>query len=91
MSGQDKALRVSRLLATNVRLGEATSPMLVVTGAETIDASTLPMDLLGHGYIASCESVIADLTQLINDRQSPPRTLLRAMQTSAGSTYWLFP
>lgn len=88
MSGQDKALRASRILSTNLRLGEASSPMLVVDGAETVDASSIDVDLLGHGYIASAAAVVDDLLQLLADK-SPPRSRLRPSQTPAGAAFWI--
>ena len=88
MSGQDKALRASRILSTNLRLGEASSPMLVVNGAETVDASSIAVDLLGHGYIGSAVAVVDDLTDLLEGK-SPPRSRLRASQTPAGAPFWI--
>lgn len=88
MSGQDKALRASRVLSTNLRLGEASSPMLVVAGAETVDASSIDVDLLDHGYIASSNEVVEDLLQLL-DGKAPPRSRLRASQTPGGEPFWI--
>ncbi len=88
VSGQDKALRASRILSSNLRLGEASSPILVVNGTETIDASAIPVDLLGHGYIGSADAVIEDLLQVING-QAPPRPRLRALQSASGASYWV--
>ncbi|HEU5041034.1 MAG TPA: alpha/beta fold hydrolase, partial [Gemmatimonadales bacterium] len=90
MSSKDKALRLSRWLSTHRRLGEATSPMLVVKSVDTIDASELDTDLLGHGYIASNRDVIDDLVLLVSEKRSPPRTRLRRSSFN-GQTYWLLP
>lgn len=87
VSGQDRALRASRVLSSNLRLGEASAPILVVNGTETIDASKIPVDLLGHGYIGSADAVIEDLLQVING-QPPPRSRLRALLSPTGASYW---
>ena len=87
MSGNDKALRASRSIWTHTRLGEATDPMVVVRGLDTIDASAVPTDLLGHGYVASSRQLIDDLILLINQHQGPPRGSLRPA-TAAGLAYW---
>jgi esterase/lipase superfamily enzyme len=89
MSANDRALWASRHLSDHLRLGEATQPILVVRGTDTIDASDVPTDLLGHGYFASSKNLIDDLVQLL-DRKVPPR--LRLTPASAGGlSYWRLP
>lgn len=89
MSANDKALWASRHLSDHLRLGEATRPILVVRGTDTIDASDVPTDLLGHGYFASSMNLIDDLVQLL-DQKVPPR--LRLTPASAhGQAYWRLP
>ena len=88
ISGQDKALRASRILSSNLRLGEASSPLLVVNGTETVDASSISVDLLGHGYIAAASVVVDDLLHLLEDK-SPPRPRLKASQTPGGASFWI--
>jgi esterase/lipase superfamily enzyme len=90
MSARDKALRVSRLLSTNRRLGEATDPILVVRTTDTIDASDVDTDLLGHGYIASNRDVIDDLVLLLEKKSPPPRARL-VQAARAGAIYWRLP
>lgn len=90
LSANDKALWTSRLLSTHPRLGESTSPMLVVRGTDTIDATAVHTDLLGHGYVASSRAVIDDLVALIGRGLAPPRGSLRAL-SGAGGAYWQFP
>jgi esterase/lipase superfamily enzyme len=90
MSRKDKALRTSRWLSTHRRLGEATDPILVVRDADTIDASDLDTDLLGHGYIASNRDVIDDLILLVEQKRPPPRIRLQPASQN-GAAYWLLP
>jgi esterase/lipase superfamily enzyme len=89
MSRNDKALWASRHLSDHLRLGEATRPILIIRNADTIDASDIPTDLLGHGYIASSQDLIDDLV-LLMARKAPPRQQLRRV-SAAGSTYWRLP
>ncbi|HEY9508063.1 MAG TPA: alpha/beta fold hydrolase [Gemmatimonadales bacterium] len=90
MSRKDKALRTSRWLSTHRRLGEATDPILVVRDADTIDASDIDTDLLGHGYIASNRDVIDDLILLVEQKRAPPRIRLQPASQN-GAAYWLLP
>mgnify|MGYP001446283120 FL=1 len=90
MSANDKALWASRALSTQVRLGESTNPMLVIPGADVIDATAVPTDLLGHGYIASAAELLDDLIMLIGQRLGPPRGRLQPAGIP-GSVYWKLP
>ena len=67
--------------------GEATRPPLVVRDTDTIDASNIPTDLLGHGYIASSQAILDDLVLLLQRKQSPPRGKLRPVKV-ASLEYW---
>lgn len=89
MSDADMALRASRILSTNLRLGEAVNPVLVVQQAETIDASSIKMDLLGHGYIGSSVVMIDDLADIINRGLVAPRPRLHAAVSATGNQYWV--
>jgi esterase/lipase superfamily enzyme len=89
MSGKDKALWASRHLSDHLRLGEATHPILVIRGSDTIDASDIATDLLGHGYIASSKDLIDDLVLLL-DQKVPPRQRLKPA-TAGGLAYWRLP
>jgi esterase/lipase superfamily enzyme len=86
-SGKDVALWASRFLSTHTRLGEATNPMLVIRDADMVDVSSLSTGLLGHGYIASNESLIDDLFVLFRDRRAPPRDNMDRVDTPGGA-YW---
>jgi esterase/lipase superfamily enzyme len=89
VSAFDQALLASRVLSSNVRVGEATSPILVLPAAETIDATAFRMrDLLGHGYVGATASVLDDLSDIINRGLSAPRRRLERMAAPNGLTYW---
>jgi len=89
MSSLDRALLASRLMSSNRRLGEATSPILVLPAAETIDASAFRLgDLLGHGYFAEAAALVDDLSDAINRRLAAPRPRLMTVIAPTGVTYW---
>ena len=89
VSAFDQALLASRVLSSSVRVGEATSPILVLPAAETIDATAFRMrDLLGHGYVGATASVLDDLSDIINRGLSAPRRRLERMAAPNGLTYW---
>jgi esterase/lipase superfamily enzyme len=83
----DKALMASRKLHDQARVG-LEPPVFVHPGIDTISASELDLDLLGHGYIATAEPLLYDLGQLIHDDKPPlHRTRLEPMPPTL-STYW---
>jgi esterase/lipase superfamily enzyme len=68
-SSQDAAMVVSRTVNAHPRAGDA-SPDLFLTGLmDTIDASRVPTDLIGHGYFAESKEVIDDIFQLVVNGQ----------------------
>jgi esterase/lipase superfamily enzyme len=84
----DWALRASRILAADLRLGEAVNPIMVPTDMHVVDASAARTDLMGHGYVASSARLIDELTQLLVDKLPLPRRLSR-QSTAGGRTYWI--
>ncbi len=90
-SDNDSALNASRRLSAGYRrLGQAGSEILVLPGMDTVDATKVKTDLLGHSYFGDSDTVISDLFRLIRDRKKPAeRGLLQQVQ-SAGP-YWRFP
>jgi len=71
----DRALMVSRRLHDQERVG-LEPPVFVHDGIDTISASNLNLDLLGHGYVATAAPLIYDLAQIIHDNK-PPRKRAR--------------
>jgi esterase/lipase superfamily enzyme len=80
-----------RLSAGYRRLGQAGNEILVLPGMDTVDASRVKTDLLGHSYFGDSDTVISDLFRLIRDRKKPAeRGILQEVQSAAGP-YWRFP
>jgi esterase/lipase superfamily enzyme len=84
----DVALMTSRELHDRPRAG-LEPPIFLHQGFDSISASELDLDLLGHGYIATAEPLLYDLSQLINDNKPPnKRTRLNPAPAEPGA-YWL--
>ncbi len=83
----DLALRLSRWLhGQSDRLGLVTTTPFVFDGLETVDASVVGGDGLGHGYWSSQRSLITDLrTLLLQGLHARERGLDRV------GGYWAFP
>ena len=91
-SDNDSALSTSRRLSAGYRrLGEAGADILVLPGMDTVDATSVKTDLLGHSYFGDNDTVVSDLFRLIRDRKRPAdRGVLKPVDSAAGP-YWRFP
>jgi len=89
-SSADKALCVSKTFHGYPRAGDAGAGLVVVPGVETIDATNVVTDFLGHSYFADTRSVLSDIFYLIRDgKRANERFALSTMQTPEG-VYWVF-
>lgn len=87
-SANDRALELSQRLNHNMRAGQAGPGMLLMRGVETIDATGVSTDFLGHSYFASEGTVMSDLHYLfVDSMRANKRTWL--MQPR-GKAYWTF-
>ena len=90
-SSRDTALAASKAVHGSPRAGDAGSGLVVVQGVETVDASTLDADFLGHSYYGENRSVIDDMADLILHRlRANQRSRLVAIDSALGR-YWRFP
>ncbi|HKV39011.1 MAG TPA: alpha/beta hydrolase [Blastocatellia bacterium] len=90
-SSNDKALAASRRLRSGYpRAGESGSGIVLANGIETIDASDVRTDLLGHGYFADTAALINDLYHLMRHGLPPDQRNLRPREKD-GLKYWAFP
>lgn len=64
-SSADEALLASQKIQSYPRAGEAGAFLVVIKGIATVDVSSIDTDLLGHGYYASCQEVIKDMSDII--------------------------
>ncbi len=90
-SENDRALHASRQFTSYPRLGDISDGVFILDGIDTIDASNVDTDILGHGYFAKSESVLTDIDRLLSGRRPPgERPGLSAVALSDGRTYWTF-
>jgi esterase/lipase superfamily enzyme len=84
-SSKDKALMASKKIHGNPRAGE---PVLVIQGMDTIDASSVDTDFLGHGYFADTWALLSDIHALLANAEPAARRVgMEIRQTAAGAYY----
>jgi esterase/lipase superfamily enzyme len=84
-SANDKALQASRRIHGNPRAGE---PLLVLPGLDTIDASAIDTDFLGHSYFSDNWPLLSDIHSILASDESPlQRFGLIQMQHAQGSYF----
>lgn len=91
-SSDDWALKVSRQLkggAPFVRLGEAGGDLVIIPGLDTVDASGIDTNELGHSYY-HCKKILDDLQLLMAKGWTPLERKLRDRR-KGDLGYWMFP
>ena len=89
-SSNDQALKASKSVHGYPRAGESGADIVVVEGIDTIDASLVETDFLGHSYFGDRESVISDLLNLIRESRPPSERPWLSPRQHAAARYWLF-
>lgn len=87
-STDDEALRASRSLNGVWRLGLGGDSLTVVRGMDTIDASRVRADVLGHTLFGN-QAFLADLAVLLAEGRSPAERRLLAVSRGA-LMFWRF-
>jgi esterase/lipase superfamily enzyme len=89
-SSNDKALRASnRFHGGYTRAGWAGKDMVVCDFLDTVDASAVKTDILGHSYFGSTRTVLHDVYDLIGTGKAPPRFGLEKASLN-NLPYWIF-
>ena len=84
-SSKDIALLASKKIHGNPRAGE---PLLVIPGLDTIDASAIDTDFLGHSYFSDTWPLLSDIHSILFEDQPPERRFgLAAREDPAGKYY----
>ena len=78
-SNDDDALRASRAVNGVWRLGLGGDSLVVIKGMDTIDASRVRADALGHTLFGN-QAFLADLSSLLADGKSPSERRLLAVK-----------
>jgi esterase/lipase superfamily enzyme len=93
-SSNDKALMASRDLHGGYhRLGESGADLVVIPNMDTVDASSVKTEFLGHGYFADSDTVVSDLKYLIHGSLKPQEReqfSLDAVKDLPIGLYWRF-
>jgi esterase/lipase superfamily enzyme len=90
-SSKDKALVASRRIrGIYPRAGESGNAIVVLDGMDTVDASDVGTDMLGHGYFAKTAPLINDIHSLLINDLPPDKRNLRSRDKD-GLKYWAFP
>ena len=88
-SSNDKALGASRRLRSDLtRLGDTRDGVAVIPNIESIDASLVPSDFLGHGYFADSQTVLMDIDLLIDTGLRAEDRGLVPATNQMGMTFW---
>lgn len=89
-SANDDALLLSQIMHGVLRAGEG-KYLLITPGVDTVDASAVKTEFLGHLYYGSSDSIISDIRQILL-KEAPPnkRHLLPAMWMNK-LPYWIVP
>lgn len=87
-SSKDTALKASRAVWGDGRLGDSTDGPLLLNGFETVDATGAESDFFGHTYFGDNPTIIEDISDIVvKNMSAKDRPLLRAEVTDAG-TFW---
>ena len=86
-SSADRALQASQSFHQFPRAGDVGPEPLVCQGIDTIDASAVPTDLLGHSYMLRAGVVIADMADVLC-RNLPPQQRHLTPVLRNGHQYW---
>ena len=89
-SDKDKALAASQVVHRYPRAGDAGGGVVLVDGVESIEASKLETDYLGHSYVGDSANVIADLRQMIDDRLMAGERKKMIEKKVGSQKYWVF-
>jgi len=93
-SSNDKALAASRgVHGGYLRLGESGKDIVVLAGLDTVDASGVSTEFLGHSYFGDSDTVMSDLKYVIRKSLPPEqreRFALERVRNTAIGLYWRF-
>ena len=89
-SSGDYALMASKKFAGYRRAGDAGGGVTIAPGLDTIDASGIGTDFIGHSYFADSTSVLGDLRDLILLRKRPEQRSRLSPLSTGQSRYWTF-
>ncbi len=87
-SSTDKALEASKVVNGYQRAGDAGGNIVIVQGIETIDATNISTDFLGHSYFGATRTVLSDIHLLINNGLKANERVGLKKEAARGGEYW---
>ncbi len=87
-SSRDKALAWSKTMHGYPRAGDTSPAMVVVSGVDTIDASSADTGLTGHSYYADSRAILFDLFNLLRHGKPPDERFGLLPREQNGLRYW---
>jgi esterase/lipase superfamily enzyme len=89
ISSRDRALALSRNLHDGPRAGEPEGGLLGLGGIDTIDASAVSTDFMGHDYYAESDTLLTDLHCLLGAGTPPERRPALRPVWDKPKTWWV--
>jgi esterase/lipase superfamily enzyme len=86
-SRNDKALLASKKIHGYIRAGE---PLLVLEGLDTVDASAIDTDFLGHSYFSSDYALLSDIHSMLANDEPAARRIGLGLKESVSGRYYEF-
>jgi esterase/lipase superfamily enzyme len=89
-SQNDDALLLSKFIHGALRAGQKSAYLLVANGIDTVDASAVRTDFLGHTYFAKSGSIIDDIQKILTT-EAPPELRNLIPAAIQDLKYWIMP
>jgi esterase/lipase superfamily enzyme len=88
-SSHDEALAASRHIHEDERAGDS-SPICVVPNIDTIDATQVSTDLIGHSYFGDNRSILSDIVNVMGKGLPPGQRFGMHVIEEQQLKYWIF-
>lgn len=89
-SSNDKALKASRKVHGAPRAGDSGAQLVTAPGLETVDASDIDTDFLGHSYFAQTRVLLTDMALLVNRRLGAGERPTLVLRGEPEALHWAF-
>jgi esterase/lipase superfamily enzyme len=89
-SSTDRALLASKAVSGYPRAGDAGPGLVLAEGVDTVDATLVDTNLMGHSYVGDNDSILGDVFDLLKDGRVPDERFRLAPRQRAGRRYWYF-
>ncbi|MBU6172810.1 MAG: alpha/beta hydrolase [Planctomycetes bacterium] len=90
-SRNDFALLLSRNFNDSTRAGDSSQGALVLRDVDTVDASGIDTDLLGHSYYGDCLPLLDDVQKILRSALTPQQRQLLPWPVDDQLLYWTLP